>query len=416
MENLKQKTIMVVDSGQFISFAESLTTSFKKVLYYKPFQVNGFPHTNDYYIGFGYNVECVESPFDYFDEVELYVFTDLFNVGLQDHLRSLGKAVFGAGKSEMIETDRFKFRKVLEKANLAHAECVKIKGISKLESYLKTVKNKYVKISKFRNLHETWRHISYEHSKSILDDIKCTAGNLAEFVDFVVESNIDSITEIGYDGFICGGEYPENSFFGVEIKDCCYIGKTLDYEELPKVVRDINKKCAPFFKDYYMFYSNEIRLSSPTKGYLTDPTCRLPSPCSEIYQNIISNLADVVWEVGHGRMCEPKYNAKFGGELIVTSELLACGLEQCITIPKEIEPFVKLRYSYKYKDNWYCIPQKNMPEAFAIVATGDSVKEVTDKLKEYADKIIAHDLNIKTSKLDDAEKELEKLKVVGVQF
>jgi hypothetical protein len=416
MEKISDKIVMVVDSGQFVSFAQSLAPYFKKVYYYKPFQMNGYAHINDAMIGYGYDgITRVEDMWIVSDEIDLFVFTDLYHIGLQNELIKQGKLVFGAGNSEMIEIDRWKFRKMLQKLNLARAGATMIKGIDKLEAHLKTVKNKYVKISKYRKLHETFRHINYEHSKSIINDIKAQSGNLGNFVEFIVEDEIKSICEIGYDGFIIEGKYPKNAFFGLEIKDCAYIGKTISYDKLPKVVKDINEKCAPYFANYRMFYSNEIRLANKNTGYLTDPTCRLPSPCSEIYQNLIANLGEILYEGAKGNLVEPIYSDKYAGELIITSEILAQGIEQCVEIPKEIEPFVKLRYSYKLNGLYYCIPQ-GMPEVGAIIATGKSIEEVTDKLKEYADKIIGHDLVIKVDKLDCAEEELEKLADIDFIF
>jgi hypothetical protein len=413
---MKNKTVMVICSGQFVSFAECLSKSFKKVYYFKQWQMNGFPSTNDAFVGYGYNIECVESPFDHFDDIDCYIFTDLYNTGLQKHLISLGKNVFGSRGAEDFETDRFKFRKVLDKLNLPTAGCKMITGIDKLEAHLKTVKNKYVKISKFRSLHETWRHISYDHSKVIIEDIRNKAGNLADLVDFIVEDTIDSIIEIGYDGFIIDGKYPKNSMFGFELKDTCYMGKILQYDELPKVVKDINAKCAPYFKDYRMIYSNEIRMADKKTGYLTDPSCRLPAPPSECYQNVITNLAEIIYYGSQGELIEPKYADKYFGEMIIISDLLEVGLEQCLEIPKDIEPFVKLRYSYKKDGKYYCIPTLNMPEVGAVVAIGNSPEQVVERLKEYCSKIVCYGVKFKLEKLDKAIEQLDELYKIGIDF
>jgi hypothetical protein len=416
MDKLSDKIVMVVDSGQFVSFADSLAKNFKKVYYYKPFVVNGFPTPSDNFVGYGYNLELVDNPFYDEENVSCYIFTDLYQAGLQKHLLSLGKNVFGAGDAETIETDRFKFRKMLEKLNLPHAPCVKIKGIDKLETYLKTVRNKYVKISKYRNLHETFKHISWDHSKSIIDSMRSSAGNLCDFVDFVVEDTIKSIIEIGFDGFIISGEFPNKTPFGFEIKDICYLAKIMDYEKLPKVVQDINTKMKPYLKGYKMLYSNEIRMTSKTVGYLTDPCMRNGSPPSELYTDLYENLAEIIYFGAQGKMIQPKFKAKYGGELIITSDLLACGIEQCIEVPEEIEQWVKLRFSYKYKGKYYCIPTLNYPEVGAVIAIGDSPEEVIEKLKDYCSKIIGHDLIMKTDKLDSAIGQLSELEKIGIKF
>ena len=96
MEKTTSKILMVIDSGQFISFAQRLSKDFKKTYYYKAWNINGFPHPRDRYIGYGYEgVEIISDPYSKIDEVDLFVFTDLYNGAFQKHLIKLGKNVFG---------------------------------------------------------------------------------------------------------------------------------------------------------------------------------------------------------------------------------------------------------------------------------------------------------------------------------
>ena len=209
--NLNEKILMVIDSGQFISFAQCLSKSFKKTYYSKPWNINGFPHINDRCIGIGLEgIEVVDDPYKKIDEVDLFIFTDLYNGEFQKHLIKLGKNVFGSRGNETLELDRWEFRKMLIKLNLPRVQCELKKGFDKLDAYLKTVKNKYVKISKYRKIHETFHHINYELSRPILIDILHQTMSLRNEVEFVVENEIKSIIEIGYDGFIINGQYPKN--------------------------------------------------------------------------------------------------------------------------------------------------------------------------------------------------------------
>jgi hypothetical protein len=239
--------------------------------------------------------------------------------------------------------------------------------------------------------------------------------SLRNEIEFVVENEIKSLIEIGYDGFIINGQYPKNAFLGLEVKDACYLGKTLPYDELPKPMRIINEKMAPYFNDYRMFYSNEIRFTNKTTGFLTDPTQRLPTPPSEIYQELISNLAEICWYGAQGELIEPKYNAKYAGEVLINSYLLEHGIEQQIEYPKSIENNIKLRYHCKINGRYVCISQ-NMSEVGAVVAIGDSINEVVEKLKDYCSKIQGNDLTFKIDKIESAVEEVKKLDSIGLKF
>ena len=164
-----------------------------------------------------------------------------------------------------------------------------------------------------------------------------------------------------------------------------------------------------------MFYSNEMRFTNKTTGFLTDPTHRCPSPPSEIYQELISNLAEICWFGAQGILVEPIYKAKYAGEVIMTSYLLEHGIEQQIEYPKEIENNVKLRYHCKINGRYACISQ-NMGEVGAIVAIGDSVEDVIEQLKDIASKIQGNDITIRTDKIGCAMDSLEELEKLGITF
>jgi hypothetical protein len=407
---------MVIDSGQFVSMAVCLAPSFKKTYYYKPWNLNGFPHINDRCIGLGLEgIEVIDDPYKKLDEVDLFVFTDLYNGEFQKHLVKLGKNVFGSRGNETLELDRWAFRDMLIKLGLPAAKCELIKGYDKLDAYLKKVQNKYVKISKYRKIHETFHHVNYDLSRSIMIDILHQTMSLRNEVEFVVQDEIKSIIEAGYDGYIINGEYPQNAFFGIEIKDACYLGKTMDYMELPKPIRVINDKMVPYFKDYRMFYSNEVRFSDKDTGYLTDPTMRCPAPPSEIYQELITNLADICWYGAKGILIEPKYKARYAGEVIINSYLIEHGIEQPIEYPKSLNSCVKLRYNCKINGKNVCISQ-NMSEVGAVVAIGNSVEDVIEKLKDYCSQIKGNDLTFKIDKIDSATESLKDLKKIGIDF
>jgi hypothetical protein len=50
-----------------------------------------------------------------------------------------------------------------------------------------------------------------------------------------------------------------------------------------------------------------VRCTKDGKAYLIDPCCRAGSPPNELYQLMISNLADVIWYGAEGLVIEPEF-------------------------------------------------------------------------------------------------------------
>lgn len=428
MEKLKNIEVLVIDNGQFHSFAQCIAKSFKKVWYYTRWDMKGFAHPNDRFAGYGFpEIATIDYMFqtstkenEYsFDRIGLFIFTDLYFGDIQSHLVSLGKRVFGARGIEDLELDRMGFKKTLTKLALPVKETIRKVGLDKLRTHLKTVKNKYVKISRFRGAFETFRHDDYSLTEPILDKLDHELGAIKNTLEFIVEDEIISDMEIGYDGFVIDGQFPQNSMFGIETKDCSFMLKTLQYDELPKQVRLINEKLIPYFKErqYRMFFDTEIRVTKSKVPYFTDPVYgRLPSPPSEIYQELISNLADICYYGAEGILVEPKFTAKYAGELIITSNWLSDGNWQAIEFPNSIKNNVKLRYACMIDGKYYCIPQ-DMPEVGVIVAIGNTVNEVIENLKSIAEKIKGYDINIKVDKIDKTLETIAAIeKNLGLKF
>jgi prefoldin subunit 5 len=57
-----------------------------------------------------------------------------------------------------------------------------------------------------------------------------------------------------------------------------------------------------------------------------------------------------------------------------------------------------------------------MSEVGAVVAIGDSVENVIEKLKDYCSQIKGNDLTFKTDKIDSAIESLKNLKKIGIDF
>src|SRR5882724_7828370 len=101
------KTVCVVDNGLFVELALTLTPHFKRVYYFSPWSQSGYPRSNALLIGHGVpNVTRIESIWEVLDEVDLFVFPDVYFGSLQLHLAALGKRVWGGRMGEEIELAR----------------------------------------------------------------------------------------------------------------------------------------------------------------------------------------------------------------------------------------------------------------------------------------------------------------------
>ena len=170
--NLKDKTVCIVDNGLFVSFARTLSKGFGRTLYHKPFQ-SAFVRTNDLAPGTGFpELEVCAQPLALLgstpedDEIDLWVFLDLYQSGLQEFLRMTGRRVWGAGQGEEMELQRWSFKQHLKKLGLPVQPIEHIFGMDKLREYLKKNEDKYVKTSFTRGDFETFHHDSYELTRT----------------------------------------------------------------------------------------------------------------------------------------------------------------------------------------------------------------------------------------------------------
>jgi hypothetical protein len=93
--NLKAKTVLVWDNGIFAEIAVTLAKSFGRVLYYVPW-TNGYPKSNALLIGHGVEgIERVSSPWAFFDDIDIWVFPDVYEGELQEWLAEPRQAGVG---------------------------------------------------------------------------------------------------------------------------------------------------------------------------------------------------------------------------------------------------------------------------------------------------------------------------------
>ena len=200
----KDKTLLVCDNGLFFEFALKLADHFKKVYYYTEWK-NAYPGMAEAVVGTewkngkrlptfdGKNLERVENMFSILDEVDCFFTPDIYDGDLLETLEQSGIPSFGSGKAESLELNRYETAQEMKSVGMDVAPTVKIVGIQALREHLKKVKDKWIKISKYRKHFETFHHINYRLSEPLLDSIESDLGPLKYITEFVVVDNIEEI-------------------------------------------------------------------------------------------------------------------------------------------------------------------------------------------------------------------------------
>lgn len=421
----KQKLkAIVVDNvaGAYFNIAIELRRWFD--VYYHTIDQSEFPTPVSRYIGTGYDgITRVNDFWSSVNDYDVFIFPDIYFKHYGNHLRSLGKMVWGGNQSEDIETSRSLFKDSLQSVGLPIANTQYLTGLSNLESFMKKNSDVWIKISYFRGLAETFHHIDMNQSMMWLNNIKSQLGPLAETQEFVIEDPIDVIAEVGYDGYTINGMMPNTQMWGVETKDSSYLGTWKKKEDMPSSVIDVNDKFGPILQKYKHtgFYSNEIRVGKDGKDYYTDPTMRAGSPPSNVYLNMISNWGDIIVSGCNGTLVEPTFTSKYGVELILKSNYCFSNFMP-ITIDPKYRANLKLKSSLNVDGVDYIVPGDQvggveMEEFGSLVFVGDDIDNLFNQCLEAAKTISCFGLSYDKDALNNSKKGIEDItKTLNVTF
>jgi len=195
-------------------------------------------------------------------------------------------------------------------------------------------------------------------------------------------------------------------------------GKIVSYDSIPDCVTQFSKAVGLRLKreGFRSFYSDETRVGKDHVGYMIDPCMRCGSPPNEVYQNNYTNLADIIWEGAGGVLVEPKYEYRYGVEIMIH-----CTWAErewaAIQFPKAYESQIKLRNACKVHGQWGIIPQAvGMPEIGAVVGSGHTLKEAIAHAKEAADTIEGDGIEIAGGSIAEAMQSLEEGKAMGIDI
>lgn len=414
MKDVKDITVCVSDCGLFIPAAQKLAETCKRVLYQHPPAIQGFPSINQSIVGDGFgNVECVEEFWPELNEIDLFVFPDIGQGKLQLYLESIGKAVWGSRDADLIESNREKFLRVLEQVGLKVPRHETVVGLSALRKHLKSKKDKYVKISKYRRDMETYHWRDYETDSAWLDLMSVKLGYAKEHVHFLVFDPIDAAVEVGADTYCVDGKFPNLMLHADESKDRAYIGAVTLKEDMPDLIQEVMEKMSPVLAQER--YRNQM--SMETRGdYYIDATHRGGMPSTSTQLETWGNFADIVWHGASGELVEPEPVHLFSVEacLKMKGDKKTWGR---VVIPDAIKHHVKLTYCCEI-DGAVCFPVDDRmtgEEVGWLTAGADTLMDAISDIHSLADALpdgLSADTDALTgllAQIHDGEKE-------GVEF
>ena len=417
---------LVVDNGLFVEIAIKLAKTYKKVYYYVPWE-SAFAKMNLGMIGTGLEgIEVVDSIYGpHFDEVDLFVFPDIYFGHEQEHLVKMGKAVWGSRTGECMELQREGMKDILKALDLPVGKYTHVKGMENLRAFLKANDGQvfHVKIDKWRGTFETFRVKSYAEVEPKLDEVEFNLGAFKHVIEFTVEEDLPDRVEVGTDCWVITDDegvahYPDSTISGIEIKDVGFASIFKKYADIPEVVTRFNERMKPVFGAYNWrgFMSTEVRVGKDMKPYMIDLCARAPSPPNELYQEQYSNLADCIWAGANGIVIEPEATAKYGAEIMLHSSWADCGW-QPVSFPPELRDMVKLRNATCINGIYYAIPQScGLPEVGAVIGLGDTLQEALDDAVANAEQITGYYLEAKMGAIDDIKEQCEKLEELGLNM
>ena len=415
---------LVVDNGLFVEIAIKLAKTYKKVYYYVPWE-SAFAKMNLGMIGHGLEgIEVVDSIYGpHFDEVDLFVFPDIYFGYEQEMLVKQGKAVWGSRTGECLELQREGMKLILKELDLPVGKFTHIKGIANLRAFLKENEDVYVKIDKYRGTFETFHSANYKEVEPKLDEVEYNIGAFKHTIEFTVEEALPDRVEVGTDCWVITDDsgvahYPEHTISGIEIKDVGFASIFKKYADIPEVVTRFNERMKPVFGayDWRGFMSTEVRIGKDMKPYMIDLCARAPSPPNELYQEQYSNLADCIWAGANGIVIEPEATAKYGAEIMLHSSWADKGW-QPVSFPEELRDRVKLRNATCIDGVYYAIPQAcGLPEVGAVIGLGDTLKEALDNAVENAEQVTGYYMEAKMGAIDDIKEQCAKLEELGLNM
>jgi hypothetical protein len=411
-----QLTCCFADNGLFLPLCQKLAPSFNRMIYWSEWQ-EGFPTINRRIIGDGFEgIDRVDEIWTHKNEIDVFVFGDIYRSALQLELESQGKLVFGSRLGDRLETNRGYFLKVLQEVGLPVPKFEEVTGLTELRAVLRDRDDVYLKMSKYRGSFETCHWRSWSEDEGLLDAWAVKFGPLKDLMTFYVFDALATDLELGVDTFCIDGQFPSLVLHGLEAKDKGYLGGVMKREDLPQQLRDVLDAIGPVLGQdrYRNAFSAEVRSVEGT-GYFIDATTRFPVPGVGAEMELIGNLAEIIVAGAAGELVEPEMTAQFAAECVLTAKSDKHGW--CVVdFPEAVKPFVKCGDSCEV-DGRICLPpdEKHDEEIGWIFATGNTIEETVETMKARV-KLLPDGVHACTESLFDLLKEAHEAHSEGIEI
>jgi hypothetical protein len=140
------------------------------------------------------------------------------------------------------------------------------------------------------------------------------------------------------------------------------------------------------------------------------------SPPNELFQEMYTNLAEIVWEGANGNIINPKAIAPWGAEILIHSPW-AMDNWQPIIFPEKYSRRIKIRNAVKINGRDFAMPQVGkLPEVGAVVGFGKTMDEAISDAKKIADTIEGYYIDIPKEAADKAKENIEGLQEIFPDF
>lgn len=409
--DLRKKTVRIYGYGLFECFmAMRLAESFGKVELFTPWK-GSYPVPAKNLIGAGLpGVTRIDNFFNDMDSVDLFCFFDVGDGDIQEYLRKQGKRVFGSGSAEALEYDRATFRNTLKAVGLPVGAHKTVTGIKALAEELKRPESegKWIKLSTWRGVCETFQNKAYGHSITKLDNIAAKLGAYRDMQEFIIEDNIPG-TEPGDDRFYANGVSLPIATYGFEIKDKSYICKAVAIDDMPEPIKHVARLLEPVYKKHNVcgMMSSEVRIGKDREPYFIDQCARAGSPPSELICELYENFAEIVWKVAGGEMATPRPIAKYAAEVLLKSDIAP--VEWVPLAFKEADlKRLKLRNLCKIDGQYYYVPQDNGAILGAAIGFGNTLEEAQAEALENAKLLDCEECHYASDAFAEAREEIDK--------
>jgi len=462
LENFKQKSVLFLDYGLDLELAAKLAESFERVYYWTPWK-SAFSSYTELKIGKDFDgVIRIEDWEPHKKKVDIIVIPDSGFGTTVDDLREQGLRVWGTGKAETMEFDRWKMKKLQKAVGLPTQNTLRIISLDDLILYFKGIKqtlkelsglektdfekkilaylykkyekfsenyfigdnadkgklltewlggakDKYVK-SKFRGTIETFYVDNYEGALSKFQKLVKDLGHSenSREIEFVIEDRIEGV-EPGGDHIQINGDFLSPTMWGFEVKGLGYCGVKCDFEEMPKPVKEVSEKLEIILRKISPtanFFSTELIIDKEGRPYLIDPCPRMALPTvGAIQTEFITNLPEIIWYGAERKRIEPKFLPyKYCAAISCDSQWANQNeLEISFKCPRNR---IKFRKAYK-KEEKYCSVE-GFTSICSIIGFGNTLDEAIEEVKENAEKVSGYELQVLPEALEKVKEEIFK--------